>query len=130
TPDKDALKKSGPDYGKTKKLPGSEKPLTNDPMEATYVGMWMWKQAVEKAKSTDTDKVVAALAGQKFHPPDGFEIKRGEKTHLLWKPVLIGEIQANGQFNVVWKTKGPVRAQPWSQYIAGNENKKDEPEKK
>jgi urea transport system substrate-binding protein len=99
-------------------------------MEATYVGMWMWKQAVEKAKSTDTDKVVAAMAGQKFNAPDGFEIKMDEKNHHLWKPVLIGEIQANGQFNVVWKTKGPVRAQPWSQYIAGNETKKDEPEKK
>jgi urea transport system substrate-binding protein len=68
--------------------------------------------------------------GQKFNAPDGFEIKMDEKNHHLWKPVLIGEIQANGQFNVVWKTKGPVRAQPWSQFIAGNETKKDEPEKK
>ena len=71
-----------------------------------------------------------AMAGQKFAAPDGFEIKMDEKNHHLWKPVLIGEIQANGQFNVVWKTKGPVRAQPWSQYIAGNDKKKDEPEKK
>src|SRR4029079_9537969 len=129
-PANDAFKKKWADYAKAKKLPGSDKPLTNDPMEATYVGMWMWKQAVEKAKSTDTDKVVAAMAGQKFNAPDGFEIKMDEKNHHLWKPVLIGEIQANGQFNVVWKTKGPVRAQPSSQYIAGNDKKKDEPEKK
>ena len=43
--------------------------------------------------------------------------------------VFIGEVQKDGQFNVVWKTKGPIRAQPWSQYIAGNDKKKDEPEK-
>ena len=129
-PANDAFKKKWADYAKSKKLPGADKPLTNDPMEATYVGMWMWKQAVEKAKTTDTDKVVAAMAGQKFNAPDGFEIKMDEKNHHLWKPVLIGEIQPNGQFNVVWKTKGPVRAQPWSQFIAGNETKKDEPEKK
>ena len=129
-PANDAFKKKWADYAKSKKLPGADKPLTNDPMEATYVGMWMWKQAVEKAKTTDTDKVVAAMAGQKFNAPDGFEIKMDEKNHHLWKPVLIGEIQPNGQFNVVWKTKGPVRAQPWSQFIAGNEKKKDEPEKK
>jgi urea transport system substrate-binding protein len=129
-PANEGFKQKWADYAKKMKLPGSDKPLTNDPMEATYVGMWMWKQAVEKAKSTDTDKVVVAMAGQKFTAPDGYEIKMDEKNHHLWKPVLIGEIQANGQFNVVWKTKGPVRAQPWSQYIAGNDKKKDEPEKK
>ena len=96
----------------------------------TYGAVFLLKHAIEKAKSTDTDKVVAAMAGQKFAAPDGYEIKMDEKNHHLWKPVLIGEIQANGQFNVVWKTKGPVRAQPWSQYIAGNDKKKDEPEKK
>jgi len=44
--------------------------------------------------------------------------------------VFIGEVQKDGQFNVVWKTKGPIRAQPWSQFIEGNEKKKDEPDKK
>ncbi len=117
-------------YAKAKKLPGADKPLTNDPMEATYIGMWMWKQAVEKAKSTDPDKVIAAMAGQTFAAPDGFTVKMDEKNHHLWKPVFIGEVQKDGQFNVVWKTKGPVRAQPWSQYIPGNDKKLDEPEKK
>jgi urea transport system substrate-binding protein len=129
-PANDAFKKKWADYAKAKKLPGADKPLTNDPMEATYIGIHMWKQAVEKAKSTETDKVVPAVAGQKFTAPDGFEVKMDEKNHHLWKPVFIGEVQANGQFNVVWKTKGPIRAQPWSQYIEGNEKKKDEPEKK
>ena len=115
-------------YAKDKKLPGqSTKPLTNDPMEATYIGIHMWKQAVEKAKSTDTDKVIAAMAGQTFAAPDGFTVKMDEKNHHLHKPVLVGEIRADGQFNVVWKTKGPVKAQPWSPFIEGNDKKKDEP---
>jgi urea transport system substrate-binding protein len=97
-------------------------------MEATYIGIHMWKQAVEKAKSTDVDKVIAATAGQKFAAPNGFEIKMDEKNHHLWKPVFIGEVKADGQFNVVWKTKGPVRAQPWSPFIPGNDKKKDTPE--
>ena len=46
------------------------------------------------------------------------------------KPVFIGEVKGDGQFNVVWKTKGPVKAQPWSPFIAGNDKKKDEPEGK
>ncbi|HEX7605774.1 MAG TPA: urea ABC transporter substrate-binding protein [Usitatibacter sp.] len=127
-PVNDAWKKQWAAYAKAKKLPGADKPLTNDPMEATYIGIHMWKQAVEKAKSFDTDKVIAAMAGQSFAAPDGFTIKMDEKNHHLHKPVFIGEVKADGQFNVVWKTKGPVRAQPWSQYIAGNDKKKDEPE--
>ena len=127
-PVNDAWKKKWAEYAKAKKLPGADKPLTNDPMEATYIGIHMWKQAVEKAKSFDTDKVIAAMAGQSFAAPDGFTIKMDEKNHHLHKPVFIGEVKADGQFNVVWKTKGPIRAQPWSQYIAGNDKKKDEPE--
>jgi len=119
------------DYAKKKNLPGhSSKPLTNDPMEATYIGIYMWKQAVEKAKSTDTDKVIAAMAGQTFKAPSGFVAKMDEKNHHLHKPVFIGEVKADGQFNVVWKTPGPIKAKPWSPYIAGNDKKKDEPEKK
>lgn len=117
-------------YAKAKKLPGSDKPLTNDPMEATYIGINMWKQAVEKAKSTDTDKVIAAMAGQTFNAPSGIVSKMDEKNHHLHKSVFIGEIKADGQFNVVWKTPGPVKAKPWSPYIEGNASKPDEPVKK
>ena len=117
-------------YAQAHKLPGADKPLTNDPMEATYIGINMWKQAVEKAKSTDVDKVIAAMAGQTFKAPDGFLIKMDEKNHHLHKPVFIGEIRADGQFNVVWKTPGPIKAMPWSPYIEGNAGKPDEPAKK
>ena len=118
-------------YAKEKKLPGQmDKPLTNDPMEATYIGIHMWAQAVKKAGSTDTDKVIAAMAGQTFPAPGGFTSTMDLKNHHLHKPVFIGEIKADGQFNVVWKTPGPVTAQPWSPYIPENKGKKDEPEKK
>jgi len=129
-PSNDAFRKQWAAYAKAKKLPGADKPLTNDPMEAAYIGIHMWAQAVTKAKTTDIDKVIAAVNGQTFAAPDGFTIKMDEKNHHLWKPVFIGEVQKDGQFNVVWKTKGPIRAQPWSQYIEGNDKKKDEPEKK
>ena len=118
------------DWAVKQKLPNAKTVVTNDPMEATYIGIHMWKQAVEKAKSTDTDKVIAAMAGQTFKAPSGFEVKMDEKNHHLHKPVFIGEVKADGQFNVVWKTSGPVKAAPWSPYIAGNDKKKDEPEVK
>ena len=110
-------------YAKAKNLPNASTVVTNDPMEATYIGINMWKQAVEKAKTTDVDKVIEAMAGQTFAAPDGFTIEMDKTNHHLHKPVYIGEIQADGQFNVVWKTKGPIRAQPWSPYIEGNESK-------
>lgn len=118
-------------YAKAKNIAGhKDKPLTNDPMEATYIGVYMWKQAVEKAKTTDVDKVIAAMAGQTFKAPSGFTAKMDEKNHHLHKPVFIGEVKADGQFNVVWKTPGPVKAKPWSPFIEGNDKKKDEPDGK
>jgi urea transport system substrate-binding protein len=110
-------------YAVAKKLPNANTVVTNDPMEATYVGLYMWKQAVEKAKSTDTDKVIAAMAGQTFKAPSGYTLTMDATNHHLHKPVMIGEIKADGQFNVVNKTKTPIRAQPWSPYIPGNESK-------
>ncbi len=104
-------------YVKKAKLPGGAKRVTNDPMEATYIGMHMWKQAVEKAGTTDVGAVRKAMAGQSFKAPSGFTVKMDEENHHLHKPVFIGEVQADGQFEIVWKTKGPIRAEPWSPYI-------------
>ena len=127
-PTNDAFIKKWSDYAKAKNIAGhKDRPLTNDPMEATYIGVHMWAQAVTKAKSTEVDKVRAAMAGQTFNAPSGFVAKMDERNHHLHKPVFIGEVRADGQFNVVWKTPGPVRAQPWSPFIAGNDKKKDEP---
>src|SRR5213595_2117512 len=117
-------------YAKAKNLAGADSRVTNDPMEATYVGIHMWAQAVQKAGSTSVEDVRKAMAGQTFVAPSGFTVKMDEKNHHLHKPVFIGEVKADGQFNVVWKTTGPIKAQPWSPFIAGNDVKKDEPEKK
>ena len=112
-------------WAKKRNLPNADKAVTNDPMEATYVGIHMWKQAVEKAHSTATDKVIAAMAGQTFNAPSGFVLTMDPTNHHLHKPVFIGEIRADGQFNVVWKTREPIRAQPWSPFITGNESKQN-----
>jgi urea transport system substrate-binding protein len=111
-------------YAKAKGLPNADKAVTNDPMEATYVGIHMWAQAVEKAGTTDVDKVRQALYGQTFAAPSGYTLTM-EKNHHLHKPVMIGEVQEDGQFSVVWQTEGPLRAQPWSPYIPGNDKKPD-----
>ncbi|TPA32746.1 urea ABC transporter substrate-binding protein [Burkholderia pseudomallei] len=109
---------------KSQNLPGGAKRVTNDPMEATFVGIHMWKQAVEKAKSTDVDRVRTAMIGQSVAAPSGFTLTM-DGNHHLHKPVMIGEIRGDGQFNVVWKTKTAIRAQPWSPFIAGNQGKPD-----
>jgi urea transport system substrate-binding protein len=130
-PTNDAFIKKWSAYAKAHNIAGhKDKPLTNDPMEATYIGINMWAQAVKKAGSTDVDKVIAAMAGQTFPAPGGFMSTMDAKNHHLHKPVFIGEVKADGQFKVVWKTSGPVKAQPWSPFIAGNDKKKDEPEAK
>lgn len=104
-------------YAVQYKLPNADKVVTNDPMEATYVGINMWKQAVEKAKSTNVDKVREAMAGQTFAAPSGYTLKMDAENHHLWKPVMIGQIRADGQFDVVYKTPEVIRAENWSPYI-------------
>lgn len=108
---------------KKNSLPGGSKRVTNDPMEATYIGINMWAQAVKQAGSTDIDAVRQAVGGQTFKGPSGYTITMDAKNHHLHKPVLIGEIQSNGQMDIVWQTKGPIRAQAWSPYIKDNKNK-------
>ncbi|WP_454763466.1 urea ABC transporter substrate-binding protein [Cupriavidus campinensis] len=123
-PENEAFKKQWAAWVKANNLPGGDKRVTNDPMEATYVGIHMWAQAVKKAGSVDPDKVRQAMYGQTFKSPDGFTLTMGDNHHL-YKPVMIGEVKGDGQFTVVWKTPKPVRAQPWSPFIAGNEGKPD-----
>jgi urea transport system substrate-binding protein len=91
--------------------------VTDDPMEAAYFGVYIWKQAVEKAKSFDVAAVRKAVYGQTFLAPGG-QIKMDEVNHHTYKPVLIGEILKDGQFKVVSRSKGLVRAEPWSKYTS------------
>ncbi len=94
----------------------NDKRVTNDPMEATYIGFKMWAQAVAQAGTTNVDAVRQAMYGQKVKAPSGFTAVMNTNHHLS-KPVLIGEIRPDGQFNIVWQTKGPVKADAWSKYI-------------
>lgn len=105
------------EYAVNNKLPNADKVVTNDPMEATYVGINMWANAVEKAGTTDPEKVIEAMAGQTFDAPSGFTLKMDEENHHLHKPVMIGQIRADGQFDVVYKTDDVIKAEPWSPYI-------------
>ena len=123
-PVNDSWKKDWATYSLENKLPGANKPLTDDPMEATRSGILMWKAAVEKVGTTDVDAVRKAMVGQKLNAPSGYVEVMGANHHLS-KPVMIGEIKADGQFNVICKTPTAIQARPWSQYIQGNENKVD-----
>ena len=92
------------------------KRVTNDPMEAHYIGFNLWVKAVEKAGTTDTDKVAAAIIGLEVPNLTGGTAKM-LKNHHITKPVLIGEIQEDGQFDVVWKTEKEVPGDAWSDFL-------------
>ena len=97
------------------------KRTTNDPMEAHYIGFNMWVKAVEKAGTTDPDKVIDAMIGVAVPNLTG-GIASMMPNHHITKPVYIGEIQGNGQFNVVWQTPGTVPGDAWSDYLPGSKD--------
>jgi urea transport system substrate-binding protein len=99
----------------------NNKRTTNDPMEAHYIGFNLWVKAVEKAKSTDVNKVIAALPGLETTNLTGGMAKVLPNHHIT-KPVLIGEVKADGQFNVVWKSTGLVPGDAWSDYLPGSKD--------
>ena len=77
--------------------------------------MYIWKQAVEKAGGIEVDKVRKAVYGSKFLAPGG-EIMMDAANHHTYRPVLIGEILADGQFKTVSRSKGLVKPEPWSEF--------------
>jgi urea transport system substrate-binding protein len=97
------------------------KRTTNDPMEATYIGFNLWVKAVTKAGSTDVEKVLAALPGTETPNLTG-GIAKVLPNHHITKPVYIGEVKADGQFNVVWKSAGTVPGDAWSDYLPGSKD--------
>jgi urea transport system substrate-binding protein len=92
-------------------------------MEATYIGIKMWSQAVLQAGTTDVDAVRQAMANQAVQSPSGYTITMDPKNHHLHKPVVIGEVNEDGQFDIVWQTDGPIRAQAWSKYLPDSAKK-------
>jgi urea transport system substrate-binding protein len=106
---------------KWKAFTKNPKRTTNDPMEAHVIGFAMWVAAVQKAGTTDTDKVIAALPGTKAPNLTG-GVSEMLPNHHITKPVFIGEIKGDGQFNVVWKTPGLVPGAAWSPYLEGSKD--------
>lgn len=99
----------------------NQKRVTNDPMEAHYIGFNMWVKAVEKAGTTEPDAVIDAMIGVAVpNLSGGFSAMM--PNHHITKPVLIGEIQADGQFSIVWQTPGLVVGDEWSDYLEGSKD--------
>src|SRR5271163_4953050 len=98
------------------------KRTTNDPMEATYIGFKMWTHAVEQAGTTDVNAVRQAMYGQKVQAPSG-PVEVMNTNHHLSKPVMIGEIRPDAQFDVVWQTKETIKADAWSPFLAEDKGK-------
>lgn len=103
------------------KYTGDEKRVTNDPMEATYIGFNMWVKAVEKAGTTESNAVQDALIGVTVPNLSGSYATMMPNHHIT-KPVLIGEIQEDGQFQVVDETPTTVVADEWSDYLPGSKD--------
>jgi len=97
------------------------KRTTNDPMEAHYIGFNLWVKAVEKAGTTNVTKVLEALPGLEVPNLTGGTAKLLPNHHIT-KPVYIGEIKGDGQFDVVWQTKGTVPGDAWSDFLPGSKD--------
>ena len=118
-----SIKDKGNDefIAKWKAFTKNPKRVTNDPMEAHVIGFAMWVKAVEKVKSTDPDKVIDALPGIEAPNLTG-GISKMLPNHHITKPVFIGEIKGDGQFDVVWKTPGLVPGDAWSKELPGSKD--------
>ena len=106
---------------KWKAFTKNPKRVTNDPMEAHVIGFNMWIKAIEKAGTTDTDAVIDAMVGVAAPNLTG-GLSTMMPNHHITKPVLIGEIQGDGQINTVWQTAGTVVAEEWSPHLEGSKD--------
>ena len=97
-------------------LPRGSRRVTDDPIEAAYAGVYVWKAAVEKAQSFEVAKVTAAVLGLEFDAPGGS--KRMHRTnHHTYKPVYVGRVRADGQFDIIWRSQELLEPQAFSPYL-------------
>ncbi|WP_046862298.1 urea ABC transporter substrate-binding protein [Microvirga massiliensis] len=115
TPDNEAF------IDKWKAFTKNEKRVTNDPMEAHVIGFNMWVKAVEKAGTTDPDGVIDAIVGIQVPNLTG-GVSEMLPNHHITKPVLIGEIKEDGQFETVWQADSLVPGEAWSKYLEGSKD--------
>jgi urea transport system substrate-binding protein len=104
-----------------RRFTGKPDAMTNDPMEATWIGFHLWAAAVESAGTTDVAKVREALGGKRIAAPSGFTVQMDGQTHHLYKPVMIGRITDDGRIVPVSVTEGLVPPDPWSPWLARNQ---------
>jgi len=98
---------------------GNPNEITNDPMEATFIGFKMWAQAVAQAGTTDVNAVRQAMYRQRVKAPSGYDEVMNTNHHLS-KPAMIGKVDASGRFDIIWRSINPIRADAWSKYIPDN----------
>lgn len=110
---------------KWKAFTKNPKRVSNDPMEAHVIGFNMWVKAVEKAGTIDADKVIDSIVGIKVPNLTG-GMSEMLANHHITKPVLIGEVQADGQFETVWQTDGLVSGDAWSDHLPGSKDLKSD----
>jgi urea transport system substrate-binding protein len=101
--------------------------VTADPMEAGYLGVHLWSQAVETAGTTDAPAVRKALPNQRFEAPGG-PVRIDSENQHTWKTMRLGKIVEGGQFDIVWSSERPIRPEPypssrsaaaWNKFLAG-----------
>ena len=90
---------------------GADRP-TSDPMEAAYTSLYLYKAMVEKAESFCVDAVNEAADGVTFAAPEGSVTVDGENHHIA-KTALIGQINAENQFDIVYSSEGPIEPDPF-----------------
>jgi urea transport system substrate-binding protein len=110
SPENDSFIQMWRDYTK------NQNEITNDPMEATFIGFRMWVQAVAQAGTTDVNAVRQAMYGQRIKAPSGYDEVMNPNQHLS-KPAMIGKIEASGKIDVIWRSTNSIRADAWSKYI-------------
>ena len=103
-----------------RRFTGDDRALTNDPMEATWIGFNLWVQAVTAAGTTETQAVRRALAGRSIRAPSGFDVRLDPDSQHLHKPSVIGRMDVN---NVIWPVRvsdGLIAPEPWSGWLASS----------
>jgi urea transport system substrate-binding protein len=95
----------------------SDSAVVTDPMVATHIGIHLWKQAVERQVTSRVDAVITGLAGQRFRSPTDSVVMMDFTNHHLQRPLRIGLIRADGQFDVAWTSPGPFQAIPFNPYF-------------
>ncbi len=101
-----------------RKFCGRPNVVTDDPMEATWIGFNLWMEAVRQAGSVGVDEVRRALAGLHIKAPSGYEVAMDPVNHHLHKPAIIGEMTSDGRIVPVWKSAGLIAPEPWSPWFA------------